>query len=86
VPKTRNQKPSRGPQKLDDKPWEGLPAKLAAALRHDVPQTVEEIIEEIRRGVPAYARPLEGAFGEAIRTGVERALWEFLDDVEGKPV
>jgi hypothetical protein len=50
-----------------------------------VPRTVEEIIEEIRRAVPAYARPLEGAFGEAIRTGVERALWDFVDDVEGKP-
>jgi hypothetical protein len=50
-----------------------------------VPATVEEIIEEIRAGVPAYARPLEGAFGQAIRTGVERALWEFLDGVEGKP-
>ena len=50
-----------------------------------MPATVEEIIEEIRRAVPAYARPLEGAFGQAIRTGVERALWEFLDDVEGKP-
>jgi PucR-like helix-turn-helix protein len=34
--------------------------------------------------VPAYARPLEGAFGQAIRTGVERALWDFLDDLEGK--
>jgi hypothetical protein len=84
VPKTRNQKPSLEPQKLVDRPWEGLPAELAVALREDVPRTVEEIIEEIRRAVPAYARPLEGAFGEAIRTGVERALWEFVDDVEGK--
>src|SRR3954468_14323607 len=83
--KTRNQKPSRRSQKLADRPWEGLPPELAAALRDEVPRTVEEIIEEIRRAVPAYARPLEGAFGQAIRTGVERALWDFLDDVEGKP-
>src|SRR3954464_622955 len=83
--KTRNQKPSRRSQKLADRPWEGLPPELAAALRDEVPQTVEEIIEEIRRAVPAYARPLEGAFGQAIRTGVERALSDFLDDVERKP-
>src|SRR3954471_3290557 len=85
MPKTRNQKPSPRSQKLADKPWEALPPEVAAALRDDVPKTVEEIIEEIRRAVPAYARPLEGAFGQAIRTGVERALWDFLDDVEGKP-
>jgi PucR C-terminal helix-turn-helix domain len=34
--------------------------------------------------VPAYARPLEGAFGEALRTGVERALSDFLDQIERK--
>jgi PucR C-terminal helix-turn-helix domain len=36
--------------------------------------------------VPAYARPLEGAFGTALRAGVERALGDFLDEVEGKEV
>jgi hypothetical protein len=85
VPKTEGRKPARRSQKLADRPWEALPPELAAALRDDVPATVEEIIEEIRKGVPAYARPLEGAFGQAIRTGTERALKEFLDDVEGKP-
>lgn len=35
--------------------------------------------------MPAYARPIEGAFGRALRTGVERALSDFLADVEGKP-
>src|SRR3954447_19159930 len=84
VPKTARRKPARRSQKLADRPWEALPAELAAALRDDVPATVEEIIEEIRAQVPAYARPLEGAFGQAIRTGVERALWEFVDGVEGR--
>ena len=50
-----------------------------------MPETAEEIINAIRTTVPAYGRPLEGAFGEAIRTGVELALSEFLDEVEGKP-
>jgi hypothetical protein len=49
-----------------------------------VPDLAEEIIEAIRQEVPAYARPLEGSFGQAIRTGVERALRDFVDEVEGK--
>jgi PucR-like helix-turn-helix protein len=78
----RSQKPQK---RLSDRPWEGLPSELAAALRPGLPRTVEEIIEEIRRSVPAYAQPLEGAFGQAIRLGVERALGDFLDEMEGKP-
>ncbi|GAC1316707.1 MAG: helix-turn-helix domain-containing protein [Thermoleophilaceae bacterium] len=35
------------------------------------------MIEAIRREVPAYARPLEGAFGTAVRAGVEHALSHF---------
>jgi PucR-like helix-turn-helix protein len=81
-----HRKHARSSQKrLSERPWEGLPAELAAALRPNLPETVEEIIEEIRRSVPAYAQPLEGAFGQAIRLGVERALGDFLDEMEGKP-
>ncbi len=69
---------------MSQRPWEALPARLAAALRPGVPGTVEEIIEAIRATVPAYAQPLEGAFAQALRTGVERALGDFLDDVEGR--
>jgi hypothetical protein len=69
---------------LQDRPWRALPPEVAAALRPFVPDTAEEMIDAIREAVPAYARPLEGAFGEALRTGVERALTEFLDEVEGK--
>jgi hypothetical protein len=59
---------------------------LATALRPSLARTVDEIIEAIRYTVPAYARPLEGAFGTALRAGVERALGDFLDEVEGKDV
>jgi len=58
---------------------------VAAVLRDFVPQTADEIIDAIREEVPAYSRPLEGAFGEGIRTGVERALMDFLDEIEGRP-
>lgn len=76
--------PEQNPSLLQDRPWRALPPEVAAALRPFVPDTAEEMIDAIREAVPAYARPLEGAFGEALRTGVERALSEFLDEVEGK--
>jgi hypothetical protein len=59
---------------------------VAAALRPFLPETVDEIIETIRETVPAYARPLEGTFGTTLRAGVERALGDFLDEVEGRDV
>jgi hypothetical protein len=59
---------------------------VGASLRPFLPQAVDEIIEAIRETVPAYARPLEGAFGTALRAGVERALGDFVDEVEGKDV
>ncbi|MFN2616773.1 MAG: PucR family transcriptional regulator [Thermoleophilaceae bacterium] len=86
--KTGQQKPearSQNPTALPARPWAALPPELAAALRPGVPDTAEEIIETIRHVVPAYARPLEGGFGGAIRTGVERALCDFLEDAEGRP-
>jgi hypothetical protein len=38
----------------------------------------EEIMATIAREVPAYARPFEGSFGRAVRTGVSEALRQFL--------
>jgi hypothetical protein len=37
-----------------------------------------EILTAIGREIPAYTRPLEGAFGEALQTGVEQALLQFV--------
>ena len=74
------------PAAYPERPWTALPPQVAAALRPFLPQTIDEIIETIRETVPAYARPLEGAFGTALRAGVERALGDFLDEVEGKDV
>ena len=47
-----------------DRPWRSLPDEVAAALRPFVPETAEEIVATIRAEIPAYARPLEGAFGQ----------------------
>ncbi len=68
---------------LSARPWEQLPPELGSALRPDVPGTVEAIIEAIRATVPAYSRPLDDNFGATIRSGVERALGDFLDEIGG---
>jgi hypothetical protein len=55
-----------------------LPPALADAIEPELPEATEEILETIGREVPEYARPLEGAFGVAIRTGVSEALRQFV--------
>jgi PucR-like helix-turn-helix protein len=64
--------------RLADHPWEGLPPAVADALRAELPELAEEIVAEISRGVPEYARPIEGPFGRGLRTGVEEALGQFV--------
>lgn len=65
-------------------PWEGLPPEVADVLRPELPALADEIVDELSRGVPDYARPLEGPFGQALRTGVEEALGRFTTIV-GNP-
>ena len=59
-----------------------LPPELAEALRPALPDLAQDIIVAIGREIPAYARPLEGPFGRALRVGVERALARFVDAIE----
>jgi hypothetical protein len=47
-----------------------------------VDAVVDEVIAAIRAQVPAYALPMEGAFGDAVRRGVAGALGDFLDMIE----
>src|SRR5215208_467761 len=60
-------------------PWHALPPAIAEAIEPELPEATEEILATIGREVPEYARPLEGAFGAGIRTGVSEALRQFLD-------
>ncbi len=69
---------------LSARPWVALPPETAQLLRPGVPGVVDEVIAAIRAQVPAYARPLEGAFGQAIRTGVQQALEQFVA-MAGRP-
>src|SRR4051794_10429228 len=59
-------------------PWHALPPALADAIEPELPEATEEILATIASEVPEYARPLEGAFGVAIRTGVSEALRQFV--------
>src|SRR4051812_15984461 len=59
-----------------------LPPSLAAALRPVLPELTDAIIAAIGAEVPAYARPLEGPFGRALRVGVQTALARFVDGIQ----
>jgi hypothetical protein len=63
-------------------PWEALPREVAEVLRPELPALADEIIAAISEGVPDYARPLEGPFGVALRTGVVEALRQFVSSIE----
>jgi hypothetical protein len=69
---------------FDQRPWASLPPEAAAALRPELPQIAAEAIEAISEAVPEYARPLEGPFGEGLRSGVEQAMRGFVDLI-GQP-
>lgn len=67
-----------------ERPWEQLPADLTEVLEPELPALAREIIERIGEEVPAYRRPMEGAFGKGVRVGVEEALGQFVRMV-GRP-
>jgi PucR C-terminal helix-turn-helix domain len=64
---------------MTERPWEGIPPRVAGLLRPRVPEMSDQVIEAIRERVPAYRRPLRGRFGAGIRRGVEEALAQFVD-------
>jgi len=63
------------------RPWEDLPQDALAAWAPHLPGLADEIIAAIRAEVPAYARPLEGAFAQAVGRGVRESLGQFGDMV-----
>ena len=66
---------------MAEQPWHELPREVALVLRPVLSDVADEVIEAVRT-VPAYSRPLEGAFGEGIRAGVQQALLHFLAEIE----
>lgn len=55
-----------------------LPPELGTVLRGILPSVADEILDAIRNEVDEYRRPFEGAFGDAVRKGVELTLGEFV--------
>lgn len=64
-------------------PWHELPAEVAWVLRPELAEIADEVIEAVRT-IPAYARPVEGPFGEGLRAGVQAALSHFLAEIEAR--
>src|SRR4051794_6978303 len=55
-----------------------FPQSLALVLEPALPRGAGDIMAAIAAGGPAYARPLEGAFGRGLRVGVDEALRQFV--------
>ncbi|MGZ4187262.1 MAG: PucR family transcriptional regulator [Solirubrobacteraceae bacterium] len=66
---------------MADQPWHELPPEIASVFRPVLGEVAGEMIDAVRT-IPAYARPIDGAFGEGIRAGVQEALRHFLAEIE----
>ncbi|MFF3333993.1 PucR family transcriptional regulator [Streptomyces sp. NPDC002888] len=58
-----------------------VPADLAGLLRAQLEAVADDVEEEVRRQVPEYARPADGAYGKNLRSGVVQALTLFVDHI-----
>lgn len=68
-----------------ERPWQAVPAELRPILEPELGPIAEEIIREIVAAIPAYRRPMRGAFGRGVRTAIEQGLGQFLDQM-GHPI
>ncbi|QXV56317.1 CdaR family transcriptional regulator [Amycolatopsis sp. TNS106] len=64
--------------------WALLPRELATVFRPVLADVAGEVVREIQRTIPDYARPLDGAFGKALKTGVQMAFLQFVERI-GNP-
>jgi hypothetical protein len=56
-----------------------FPPELADVIRSELPSLTEEIIAEVRRAIPEYARPMNGPYGRVLQMGVGQALASFVE-------
>jgi PucR C-terminal helix-turn-helix domain len=56
-----------------------FPPELADLIRPELPSLTEEIIAEVRRAIPEFARPMDGPYGRVLKMGVDQALSTFVD-------
>ncbi|HWF74328.1 MAG TPA: helix-turn-helix domain-containing protein [Solirubrobacteraceae bacterium] len=62
-----------------------MPAELRPILEPELGTIAEDIIRSIVRAIPAYRRPMRGAFGRGVHTAIDQALRQFLDQM-GRPI
>ncbi|MGA6163916.1 helix-turn-helix domain-containing protein [Amycolatopsis magusensis] len=83
----RQQVPApEGPASHSQSLWFSLPGEVARRFRPHSDQLARTILEEIQRAVPEYAQPLEGQFGKVITVGIERAVLNCIDSIEGRGI
>ncbi|MEA2196807.1 MAG: hypothetical protein QOJ25_858, partial [Solirubrobacteraceae bacterium] len=68
-----------------ERPWRAVPAELRPILEPELGTISKEIIGSIARAIPAYRRPMRGAFGRGVQTAIDQALRQFLDQM-GHPI
>jgi hypothetical protein len=68
-----------------ERPWRAVPAELRRILEPELGTISEDIIRSIARAIPAYRRPMRGAFGRGVQTAIDQALRQFLDQM-GHPI
>jgi hypothetical protein len=68
-----------------ERPWQAVPAALRPILEPELGTIAEEIIHSIVTAIPAYRRPMRGAFGRGVHTAIDQALRQFLDQM-GHPI
>lgn len=61
-----------------------FPLHIATMFRPYAGRMSVEVLREIQRGVPEYARPLEGKFGRVLTEGVRQSILHCIDSV-GNP-
>ncbi|WP_089299836.1 PucR family transcriptional regulator [Haloechinothrix alba] len=62
------------------------PEEFAQHLAPITRRMIKDVINEIRVGVSAYDRPLEGEFGKVIVTSVEKAIHHVIDNLGSSEV
>src|SRR5450755_1426404 len=66
---------------MDDQPWHELPREIADVLRPQLGDVADEMMQAVAT-IPAYARPLEGPFGDGLRAGVHEALRHLVAEIQ----
>ncbi|MEO6086974.1 MAG: helix-turn-helix domain-containing protein [Umezawaea sp.] len=59
-----------------------IPPQLARVMRSELPALVEGVTREVRRAIPAYARPENDTCSQATRQAVEQFVTHFVDLIE----